>query len=460
MTIRDRIALQFSLIVACILLVFSLNTYVRSEQYRQREFYNRLEQRARTTVRFLTEVKELDQNLLRVIDRNTLITLYEQKVLVFDARNRLLYASIDDDSLAVPAWLLTDIRRKGIVKLKLADQQVFGLYAPEGKQALTVVASARDRSGEADMLDLRRTLSWSLLIGIGLTVGLGILFAGQSLRPISRINQEVSSINAGNLQKRLDEGNRQDEVAQLAINFNRVLGRLQQAFEQQRTFISHASHELRSPLTALKSELQLGLRHELSVPQYRAILGQLTADTDRIVNLTNSLLLLARALDAPLQLLREPVLIDDVVFSALDELCSAHPHYRVDVNLMNLSQADDYPQVLGDEALLRRMVLNLLDNACKYSENHRAEVQIDTDSLNCRIRVADEGIGISPDQLIHIFDPFYRADNARSHDGFGLGLSICRRIAELHQGRIDVVSEPGRGSTFTISLPHSRRGRF
>lgn len=455
MTIRNRIALQFSLIVAVILVGFSTIIYISSERYRQEEFYDRLEQRARTTVRFLTEVEEVDRNLLRIIDRNTLITLYDQKVLVFDARNRLLYASIDDDSVAVSAPLLTQIRQRGIVQTSIGQQQVFGLYAPEGPQPLTVVASAYDRFGDAELRDLRHTLGWSLLGGIALTVGLGILFAGQSLRPISRINQQVTTINARNLQQRLDEGNRQDEVAQLAINFNQVLGRLQQAFEQQRLFISHASHELRTPLTALKSELQLSLRQPLHARQYEQILHDLLTDTDRIIDLTNSLLLLARVLDAPAQL-RNPVLIDDVLFTARDELLSVWPHCRLDVNFTNLPQSEEHPQVLGDELLLRRMLLNLLNNACKYSPNHRAVVGITTDESTCRVSVTDQGIGIAPDQLGHIFDPFYRADNARTHDGFGLGLSICRRIAELHQGRIEVNSQLGVGSTFTVVLPLDR----
>ncbi len=119
MTIRNRIAFQFSLIVAVILIAFSLIIYVRSSDYRETEFYNRLEQRARTTVRFLTQVEEVDRNLLRIIDRKTLVTLYDQKVLVFDAGNRLLYASIDDDSLIVPSSLLTRIRRQGIVRTQV-----------------------------------------------------------------------------------------------------------------------------------------------------------------------------------------------------------------------------------------------------------------------------------------------------------------------------------------------------
>ena len=453
MTIRNRIALQFSLIVAGILIAFSLIVYIRSADYRRVEFYGRLEQRARTTVRFLTQVKEVDRNLLRIIDRKTLITLYDQKVLVFDARNRLLYTSIDDDSLLVPSSMLTQIRRQGIVRTKMGEQEVFGLYAPEGPQPLTVVASAVDQSGRNELSDLRRTLGWSLLGGIGLTVGLGILFAGQSLRPISRINRQVSTINARNLQQRLDEGNRQDEVAQLAMNFNQVLGRLQQAFEQQRTFISQASHELRTPLAALKSELQLSLRYPLSPPQYQQILHDLMADTNRIISLTNSLLLLARTLEASAQWDRNPVLLDDVVFTAREELLAAHPDYRIDVRFSTLSPSDSHPQVSGDEMLLRRMLLNLLDNACKYSPDHRADVCITPGETVCRLSITDGGIGIAPDQLTIIFNPFHRADNARTHDGFGLGLSICRRIAELHRGHIEVVSQPGEGSTFTVVLP-------
>lgn len=453
MTIRNRIALQFSLIVAVLLIVFSIIVYLRSEFYRQTEFYERLEQRARTTVRFLTEVKEVDSNLLRIIDRNTLITLYDQQVLVFDAHNQLLYASIDENRFEASPALLTLIRNRGVLRTQINDRQIFGLYWTEGRQPLTVVASAYDTFGNAELYDLRRTLIWSLLGGIAATIVLGILFAGQSLRPISLINQQVTSITARNLQQRLDEGNRQDEVAQLAINFNQVLSRLQQAFAQQRMFISHASHELRTPLTALKSELQLGLRRPLTTPQYQQILRDLTLDTDRIIELTNSLLLLARSLESSIQQPQKPVLIDDVVFAARKELLSTSPTYRVDVHFAEIEQESEPPFVLGDELLLRRLVFNLLDNACKYSHDHHASVQIAVESTFCRLHVTDKGIGISPDQLPYIFDPFYRANNARTHEGFGLGLSICQRIAELHQGVITVSSRPNEGSTFTVSLP-------
>jgi len=460
MTIRNRIAFQFSLIVAGILICYSLIIYVRSDNYRQTEFFDRLEQRARTVVRFLTQVEELDRNLLRIIDRKTLITLYDQKVMVFDSGNRILYSSIDEDSVAIPVSILEQIRQEKIVRTWMGEQQLFGLYAPEGPQPLTVVATAYDRSGQAELRNLRRTIVWSLLGGIGLTVGLGVLFAGQSLRPISRINKQVSTINARSLQQRLDEGNRQDEVAQLAINFNQVLGRLQQAFEQQRTFISHASHELRTPLAALKSELQLSLRHPLPADQYQHILRNLTDDTDRIIDLTNSLLVLARTLETPKLQVQHIVLLDDVIFMARDELLNAHPHYRIDVRFSDLVASGEHPQVRGDELLLRRMLLNLFDNACKYSADQRALVYIAQDTNTCRVSVTDEGIGIAADQLPQIFDPFYRADNARSHDGYGLGLSICKRIVELHNGRIDVTSQPEKGSTFIIVLPTSPTSTF
>lgn len=453
MKIRDRIALLFALIVGSILLVFSGIIYFIASEYRQKEFYERLRQKARTTVRFLVEVKEVDATLLKIIDRNTLTALFEEKVLIFNEKNRLIYSSIDDEEIHYQPLLLEQVRSRGYVETTDGDNELVGLQYQRGGQELVVLASAYDKSGQLNLQNLRRTLLWGLLTGLILTLALSFLFAGQSLRPIAHINQQVQTITARNLRQRLDEGNRRDELGQLAANFNAVLQRLEQAFNQQRTFVSHASHELRTPLTAMKSEIQLGLRSRMQPEQYEQILNELLGDTDRLIGLTNSLLYLARTVENLAQMAQTPIRLEEVVFAAQEELITARPQYVIDISYENMPQTETETLVKGNDILLKRVFMNLMDNACKYAGDQTARVRIRTDGRTCSVIVTDQGIGIDASELPHIFEPFFRAANASGYEGYGVGLAICRQIIELHQGAIDVVSELGKGCTFTVRLP-------
>ncbi|RCR68597.1 sensor histidine kinase [Larkinella punicea] len=454
MKIRNRIALQFSLIVATILLAFSVIIYVTTATYSREDFYDRLKSKALTTARFLIQVNEVDHNLLKIIDRNTLTALYDEKVLVFDEQNRLIYSSVDDHIIHYQRGLLDEVRQLKEVETWSDDNQLAGILYEEGGRQLVVLASANDRVGQNKQKNLRITLIWGLLGGISLTIGLGIFFAGQSLRPIGEINTQVSTITARNLRQRLDEGNRRDEIDQLAVNFNAVLGRLEQAFEQQRSFVSHASHELRTPLAALKSEIQLGLLRRLTADEYETILTNLLSDADRLIGLTNSLLFLARTLENISQMPLAPVQMEEVVLLARDELLSAKPHYRVEFDYDNLPESETETTVSGNEELLKRVLLNLMDNACKYSADHTAHVRLGTDARSCWVSVRDEGIGMTSQETELIFEPFYRSANAAGYEGFGIGLSICQRIVELHQGTITVESHLNEGSQFTIRIAH------
>jgi signal transduction histidine kinase len=454
MKIRTRIALQFTLIVASILLLFSAIIYTNTANYRREEFYDRLLNKARTTARFLVNVQEVDEALLRIIDRNTYTGLIGEKVWVFTMEGTLLYASTENRVFPYRKTLLGEIRNRKLVETIDGEVEIVGIIYNDGAVPLIVVASAFDKFGRSKLSNLGNTLLWGLIGGIGLTVLLGFYFAGNSLKPIARINDQVSTITARNLQQRLDEGNRRDEIAQLAINFNSVLSRLQQAFEQQRSFVSHASHELRTPLAALKSEVQLAERYAGDDVALQEIFRNLDNDTDRLISITNSLLFLARSFENISQMTTSPVRMEDIIFMAKEELLAAHANYQVTIQYQNLPPSENYTVIDGNEELLRRVILNLIDNACKYSANKTAEVIIETNDENCTLCVVDTGIGIAPEEQSQIFEPFYRASNATTYSGFGIGLSISQRIVDIHGGTLTVESTPGQGSTFKLVLRH------
>ncbi|WP_310590342.1 HAMP domain-containing sensor histidine kinase [Dyadobacter sp. NIV53] len=283
---------------------------------------------------------------------------------------------------------------------------------------------------------------------------MGIYFAGNSLRPISKINEQVSLITAQNLSQKLDEGNRKDEIAQLAINFNNVLGRLNLAFEQQKSFVSHASHELRTPLAALKSEIQLGQRFTKNDPDLKEVFTNLFSDTERLISITNNLLFLARSYENLGRMKMYPVRIEDLAFLAKEELLTSFPDYKVNIDYATIPDNENETVIEGNEELLKRVILNLIDNACKYSENHTAQLLIATNERYCIVKVIDQGSGISKEDLPQIFNPFFRSSHTSELPGFGIGLSICQRIVELHHGTISVASELGKGSEFQVQLSH------
>ncbi|TLU99205.1 sensor histidine kinase [Dyadobacter luticola] len=454
MTIRNRIALQFTLLVAAVLLLFSITIYSVSEHYRQEEFYDRLKSRARTTCRLLVKVKGIDKDLLKAIDQNTLSEMLDEKVLIFDSKNELIYSSVDDKLLTYKKSLLKEVRQQEYMEFHQGENEVIGLLYDEGAEPLVVLASAYDTFGHSKLDNLRSTLIWGLAAGIGVTVVLGIYFAGNALRPISRINEQVSLITAQNLSQKLDEGNRKDEIAQLAINFNTVLYRLNKAFEQQKSFVSHASHELRTPLAALKSEIQLGQRFTKNNPDLEEVFSNLFSDTERLISITNNLLFLARSYENMGKMKMSPIHIEDLAFLAKEELLSSHPDYNVTIDYETIPENAEETVIQGNEELLKRVFSNLLDNACKYSPDHHAQIMISSNEKSCVVKVKDKGIGISEEDIPHIFNPFFRSSNASELPGFGIGLSICQRIIELHHGMISVTSEVGKGSEFLVELSH------
>jgi len=458
MKIRTKIALQFTLIIALILVAFAAYFYYIDQQNRKDEFQARLRDRALTTANLLIKVAPINKKLLKIIDKETLSSLYAEKVLMFNAEDKIVYASYAADSMVYykyNAELLKNIRQQKYVETTNDSLEVVGvMYTDQEKGDFVVIASAEDYLGKSQLQKLSKLLIYSVLFGISITTVLGFVFAGQSLKPISSMNKEVGSITAYNLRKQLNEGNRQDEIAQLAMNFNRMLQRLEQSFDLQRSFVSNASHELRTPLAGLKSEIQVALEEERSPEEYRRTLQSALTDTQRLIELTNGLLQLAQSENKERGLSMQPLRLDELIFETQEEIQTQHPDYQILVDFDEIPDNEQSVMVLGSVPLLKTVFSNLIDNACKYSPDKRAEVRIGFDPKSCFVRVIDAGIGIPQEETKRIFEPLYRAKNATTYRGYGIGLSVCRRIVDVHRGTIQVESKLGSGSIFEVILPH------
>ncbi|EMR03892.1 sensor histidine kinase [Cesiribacter andamanensis] len=456
MTIRTRLTWQFTIIVTAIVLLFSVFIYVFYAEFRREEYYSRLEKKALTTARLLIEVKEIDMNLLRIIDNNALNALHNERIMIFNLSNDLIYASTDDlDPLPVSPELLDRIRREKNLEWIHNTNETLGLTYDEGDTHYVVIASAFDIYGRRKLVNLRFILLAGSLVSIVIAFLAGRLFSGQALRPITNINREVSQISGDNLDTRVNTGNGQDEIAQLATNFNKMLDRIAAAFSLQKNFVHNASHELRTPLASIISQIQVSLSKERKEDEYKFLLQSVLEDAQNLTRLSNGLLELAQAEADTMRTRMNPVRIDEVLFSAQREALRSDSNRSIELTFSELPENEEALTVLGHERMLLTLFQNLLDNACKFSDDHKAAVSIAFANGFVKVAVSDNGIGISEEEVGRIFVPFFRSEPARQFKGHGLGLSICKKIAELHGGSIQVQSTLGKGSTFQVSLPHN-----
>jgi heavy metal sensor kinase len=263
---------------------------------------------------------------------------------------------------------------------------------------------------------------------------------------------QAHQITDSSLHKRLEIGSAAQELETLAASFNELLSRLDQSFDSMRRFVADASHELRTPVSVIRSEADVALAKERTPSEYRQSLALVLDESRRLTKLIEDLLNLARADAGHVRLHVEEFYFNELV----SECCRSVEQLALRRGVqLSCEPAADLP-FNGDEALIRRLVMNLLDNAIRYTPSGgKVTVSITPEPDGIRLRVADTGIGIPPEAAPHIFERFYRADKARSRQdgGFGLGLSIVKWIAESHHGEVNMQTVPESGSTFTVTLP-------
>jgi heavy metal sensor kinase len=291
-----------------------------------------------------------------------------------------------------------------------------------------------------------------LPLGLVLAASGGWLLAHRALKPVDRMTAAARRISAEQLSQRVDETGTGDELDNLAKTLNQMLTRLDAAFSQVRRFSADASHELQTPLTILKGELEVALRSVRTPEEYRATMESALEEVDRIARLVEGLLLLARAEAGVLRMDRQEVDLEQVleeVYLRLKPLADSH---GIELRLGTIEPL----RIQGDRELLQRMTSNLVDNAIKYTgAEGRVTLGLHHDGKWASILVSDTGSGIPIEEQKHIFQAFYRTAQARSlaERGTGLGLSIAQSIAAAHGGTIQAESAPGQGSSFRVLIP-------
>ncbi|MFI5176542.1 MAG: ATP-binding protein [Terriglobia bacterium] len=469
-SVRTRLTLWYVGVLALVLVAFSVGVYVLLA----RTLYDRMDNELRsaakaTAVALVTERAEGESDQEAAGTALAELYLPVQAIAVFDAGGGLIaekpapgnlhsqlptLSGIDSDTVRL--FTLPEDPKRGDDGRRVAVQRVS--VPPTGTPYLIVVSQSFESVNEG--LERMRGIFY-FAVPLALTLaGMGGWFLAQkSLSPVAVMSEHARRISSANLEERLPVANPRDELGRLAASFNELLERLNTAFAQQQRFMTDASHELRTPLSVVRTAVEVTLEREhRSESEYREALMMIVEQTQRMTRLVEDMFALARADGGHEPLRCSDFCLDELLMETTRAAEVLASRKGVRIETPGFARAP----YRGDVGLLRQMILNLLDNAIKYTPSGGVvRVNLQSEDSKYDLTIADTGMGIPPEAQSHIFERFFRADPARSREGSsngggaGLGLSISRWIAEAHGGRLVLSYSSPSGSAFVASLPRN-----
>lgn len=452
MRIKTRFTLQFIMVVTLIILTAFGVIYVSSATYRENELYRRLDNKAQTCAELFVSVDQIDSTMLRLFDLTQKDKLPRENISIYDDQNREVYTNNDSVDFAITPGLLREVRDAGNKRFSRGEIEILGKVYESGSHQFVVFAGAYDMYGLRKLWNLRNTLL-VLFTGILTIVAVaGWVFAGRALKPLITVIDDVNALDLRRLEMRLPETVNKDEIGELISTFNMLLTRIENAFNLQRLFINGASHELKNPLTAITSQLQVALLNKRSEQEYRELMASILDDI-RLMNRTaNNLMEFAR-LTHEKEVGLESVRIDDVIWEVTGNFRKNEPGYKVEVIMNDLPDDQNRLIIPGHASLLGVALANIVDNACKFSPDQACTLSLQTNEGSFRITVSDNGPGIPESQLPYIFEPFYRGKMKTGHKGHGIGLALSQKILQLHNAKLSVETRVGHGTVFSMDIP-------
>lgn len=452
MRLKTSLTIQFSFLVVLLLSIFSFVVYQSYTDYRKEDFNERLNDRTINIVNALLSFKESESLQKILTDKNNFRLLNTHQILIF--HKDTLFQAYPELNRSISQSEYKFYSAKNLpTYFSKGDTSFINLTFRFEKEHYLVIASATDTIGLKNSGFLRQLIFITLLSGAIITIILGMFFSSRALKPISDLIKEISKITEKNLSRRLPVKINKDEINLLCVSYNQMLDRLETSFLMQRNFVSNASHEFRTPITAMRAQIEVMLMQERSNQEYIKILDSLKNDIDNLRQLIDGLGELSK-INAQNSLNDgNPVSIIDAVDEARIEVLKSNPGYQIGFVIHDYSEDMATIFVNGNHFLLKSLFKNLIDNACKFSTDKKCNVVISTTLHDTKVNIKDNGPGIDAKDLPHIFEPFYRTNDTRNVPGHGIGLSLVKRIIEIHNGKIDVKSELSKGSEFEITLP-------
>lgn len=453
MSFKLRFALRFTAVVAFILLSCFIAIYFLYASFRKEEFTKRLHHEGeefygfyQKQIRYQSPVELVFFN---EIQKNILAG---EEIVILDSVQKVIFTYPAGIQLSSYQKMINDLQANKELERMVKDRFYANVYFPSDK--VNVLISGIDMVGQQQLSRLIWILTLGFTLALLVTAMLSYWLSKSFTAPLLELGKQMGDITGSDLKKRIPEDAQIAEINLIAGKFNAMLARLEKTFEFQRSFVHHASHELRTPLATMLSHTESALKNQLTEEEYRTVLASLQQDQERMIELTNSLLLISQFEQQSFDKAWPVCRVDEILYDKISISVKMFPDIGISLVFKNTPSSDDDLNVRGNEALLKSMFSNLIRNGYLYSMNKKVEIILEFVENDILVHVETRGEHLSEEEREKIMIPFFRGQQARQKaSGVGLGLTIVHRILNMHKGSLTYTPMPNQVNRFTVTLP-------
>ncbi len=451
--LRNKLILTYTITFTIVIGIAFIAIYLISEKSRQEEFYQRLKDKTLTTLTVLVQVEQIDNNLLKILDKNTINSMYEEKTLLFDSTGAIIYSSIDDTRIFYSSDILKRLKA-GIEEIEMTEgkYELLGVRFENRSQTFYGITKAYDRLGHDKMQFLKYLLIATFIAVAGLLVLLSVYLSRLITAPITGLTKSIENISPDNLSVRIASTHSADEVGFLASKFNELLDRVENAFKFQYHFIHHLSHELKTPLAVMIANIEKAMIRKEEDAYERSLEFQRHALME-LSHIINAMLDISKTEHQLLDVLSVPIRLDELLFECVDEINFLYDDVQFDFQMDTSIDSSDNLTVFGNGRMLKMAIMNLLKNAVNFSQEDLPVISLSASADNISLSVINDGLTISEEEQSQLFRHLFRGENSRNVKGFGLGLVLTQRIVAIHHGAVTYAITNEGKNQFLLVLP-------
>lgn len=450
MQIRKKVTVTYIALSCFSTLLLSVVVFFLFKQNNEYYFLKRLQDRAKIASSIYYQNDALKTQYFQEFKKEGLEELIEEKdyVLKVNGENTFEY----NTDLHLPPEFYAEVMKTGSSWIEENYRYYYGQIFKESGQKYMVIVTAKDRRGNTSAIYIVQILVFGGIGFLILAYFFGKFLARRVIDPMARITKEVKRISASNLHNRLPDVEGNDEISDLTKTFNDMLDRLETSFEIQANFINNASHELKTPITTIIAETEIMLLKERETEEYVNSLENINKQASKLGNLTESLLKLTQTgYDGTKQVL-DIARMDELLLEAKASIDTLFPNNRVNIKLHTIPDDESLLTIPCNRPLLELALNNIISNGVKYSDNDEVFVTLSADKSKIKIAITDIGIGIPPEDIPYLYEPFFRGKIASKYNGYGLGLPLAMKIIRMHNGELQIQSETGKGTVVNITF--------